>query len=139
MKSIPLLTLLACSFIAFSAQAAPTVDDLAKFVAGLPVKDADLAAREKDASWINYSAELNKKWAKMDERQLAHVRSWASGNSDIARVSGTVYYMFSGPDFLYARTFFPKASTYILCGTEPVGSVPRHHQDAAELRRRRSQ
>ncbi len=32
--------------------------------------------------------------------------------------------MFSGPDFLYARTFFPNASTYILCGTEPVGSVP---------------
>ncbi len=60
----------------------------------------------------------------MDERQLAHVRSWARGNSEISHVSGTVYYMFSGPDFLYARTFFPNASTYILCGTEPVGSVP---------------
>jgi hypothetical protein len=60
----------------------------------------------------------------MDKRQLAHVRSWVAANSEVARVSGTVYYMFSGPDFLYARTFFPNASTYILCGTEPVGSVP---------------
>ena len=124
MKSIPLLTFLACVFLAFSAQGAPSPDDLAKFVAGLPVKDADLAAREKDAWWTKYSAELDKKWANMDQRQLEHVRSWARGNSDVARVSGTVYYMFSGPDFLYARTFFPNASTYILCGTEPVGSVP---------------
>jgi hypothetical protein len=35
-----------------------------------------------------------------------------------------MYYMFSGPDFLYANTVFPNASTYILCGTEPVGQVP---------------
>jgi len=124
MKSIPLLTPLACLFVALSAQAAPTFDDLAKFVAGLPVKDAELSAREKDASWANYSAELNKKWARMDERQLTHVRAWARGNSEVSHVSGTVYYMFSGPDFLYARTFFPNASTYILCGTEPVGTVP---------------
>jgi hypothetical protein len=32
--------------------------------------------------------------------------------------------MFSGPDFLYASAFFPNAPTYILCGMEPVGSVP---------------
>ncbi len=32
--------------------------------------------------------------------------------------------MFSGPDFLYANTFFPSASTYIFCGLEPVGPVP---------------
>ena len=35
-----------------------------------------------------------------------------------------MYYMFSGPDFLYANAFFPNASTYILCGTEPVGPIP---------------
>src|SRR5438270_11781365 len=38
--------------------------------------------------------------------------------------SGTMYYMFSGPDFLYAYTFFPNANTYILAGLEPVGQVP---------------
>jgi hypothetical protein len=35
-----------------------------------------------------------------------------------------MYYMFSGPDFLYAYTFFPNANTYILAGLEPVGQVP---------------
>ncbi|MDP9005280.1 MAG: hypothetical protein M3N12_10895, partial [Verrucomicrobiota bacterium] len=35
-----------------------------------------------------------------------------------------MYYMFSGPDFLYAHAFFPNANTYILAGLEPVGQVP---------------
>ena len=36
----------------------------------------------------------------------------------------TVFYMFSGPDFLYANQFFPNARTYILAGTEPIGPLP---------------
>jgi len=32
-------------------------------------------------------------------------------------------YMFSGPDFLYATSFFPNASTYVLAGLEPVGEI----------------
>jgi hypothetical protein len=32
--------------------------------------------------------------------------------------------MFSGPDFLYADTFFPRARTYVFCGIEPVGAPP---------------
>jgi hypothetical protein len=124
MKRTSLLTILALCLRAITTVAAPTVDDLAKFVSGLPAKDPGLAALEKEGWWNTYSQELNKKWQRMDERQLQHVRGWARGNPAVSRVSGTVYYMFSGPDFLYARTFFPNASTYILCGTEPVGSVP---------------
>src|SRR5208283_4905859 len=36
----------------------------------------------------------------------------------------TMLYMFSGPDFLYATSFFPTASTYVLAGLEPVGEIP---------------
>ena len=35
-----------------------------------------------------------------------------------------MFYMFSGPDFLYADAFYSKASTYVLSALEPVGSVP---------------
>ena len=35
-----------------------------------------------------------------------------------------MFYMFSGPDFLYADAFFPDASTYVLAGLEPVGQIP---------------
>ena len=35
-----------------------------------------------------------------------------------------MFYMFSGPDFLYADAFFPNATTYVLSALEPPGSVP---------------
>lgn len=124
MKPILLLIVLALFAGPLAAHSQPSADDIAKFVAGLPARDPGLEALEKESWWMSYAAELDRKWARMDERQLAHVREWARGNAEVSRVSGTVYYMFSGPDFIYARTFFPNASTYILCGTEPVGSVP---------------
>ena len=117
--------LLVASFCAAPLlHAAPSANDLARFVAGMPVQDGALAARGNESGWSNYAQELEKKWTRMDQRQLVHARGWALGNSEVSRVSGTVFYPFSGPDFLYAQTFFPNASTYILCGTEPVGSVP---------------
>ena len=54
--------------------------------------------------------------------QLSKVREFSkkylSDNHD------TMLYMFSGPDFLYATSFFPNASTYVLAGLEPLGAVP---------------
>jgi hypothetical protein len=38
--------------------------------------------------------------------------------------SPVLFYMFSGPDFLYASAFFPKASTYVMSGLEPLGPIP---------------
>jgi len=35
-----------------------------------------------------------------------------------------MFYMFSGPDFLYANAFFPRASTYVLSGLESSGPIP---------------
>ena len=35
-----------------------------------------------------------------------------------------MFYMFSGPDFLYANAFYPKASTYVLAALEPPGAAP---------------
>jgi hypothetical protein len=35
-----------------------------------------------------------------------------------------MFYMFSGPDFLYADAFYSKASTYVLSALEPTGPIP---------------
>lgn len=68
---------------------------------------------------------MDKAWKTKDYFQLSPIASWMSSHADeYYRSTGTMYYMFSGPDFLYAYTFFPNASTYILAGLEPVGQVP---------------
>src|ERR1019366_6731165 len=55
-------------------------------------------------------------------RQLSKIRAWAGTNLNASRPA--VFYMFSGPDFLYADAFYSKATTYVLSGLEPVGSIP---------------
>ncbi|WP_022721332.1 hypothetical protein, partial [Rhodopseudomonas sp. B29] len=44
--------------------------------------------------------------------------------SHLAAPRPAMYYMFSGPDFLYANAFYPAATTYVLSALEPVGNVP---------------
>ncbi len=75
--------------------------------------------------WIVHSEELDRAWSERTNRQLAAIAGWAPNNLGRAyESSGTMFYMFSGPDFLYAHAFFPDAHTYILAGNEPVGPLP---------------
>ena len=61
-------------------------------------------------------------FAREESVQLTKVREFSKKYLTDKR--DTMLYMFSGPDFLYATSFFPNASTYVLAGLEPVGSVP---------------
>ena len=121
-----LTTLLAALALAAPlARAAQSPDEAARFLAGLPVREADLAALAAQPAWAAHAEKLGRAWTRMDERQLVKVRAWAATTMPEANRSNTaVFYFFSGPDFLYAQTFFPNSANYILCGTEPVGTVP---------------
>jgi hypothetical protein len=116
----PLLLLAASAF----AQQPPTLDDSAKFLAGLPVK-GPLEPLMQNEAWINHAVALDKAWQKKEYHQLEPIRGFMADNaSEYYNSTNTAYYMFGGPDFLYAHAFFPNANTYILAGLEPVGQVP---------------
>src|SRR5882762_10858783 len=100
------------------------LDETAYFLAGLPV-NGRLAPLMQTAAWQAHAAALDKSWQSKDHFQLVPIAAWMSAHAgDYYRSSNTMYYMFGGPDFLYAYTFFPNANTYILAGLEPVGQVP---------------
>ena len=102
---------------------AVTADDTARFLAGLPVSsNSPLAAFTSDPVWLSHARNLNSIFAREESAQLSKVRDFSE--KYLTEKHDTVFYMFSGPDFLYATSFFPKASTYILAGLEPVGPVP---------------
>jgi hypothetical protein len=106
------------------AQNGASLDDTARLLAGLPVT-GPLAAFTQDQRWQGHAAALEKAWKTKEYFQLGPIATWMSSHaSEYYQSTGTMYYMFSGPDFLYAYTFFPNASTYILAGLEPVGQVP---------------
>jgi len=106
------------------AESAASLDDTARLLAGLPVT-GPLAAFTQDSRWQGHAAAMDKAWKTKEYFQLGPIATWMSSHADeYYRSAGTMYYMFSGPDFLYAYAFFPNASTYILAGLEPVGQVP---------------
>jgi hypothetical protein len=123
LKRIVLLLSLVLSVQAPAAD--PTADATAKFLAGMPIKGTPLDSYSTEPAWVAHAKEFNRAWDRLDKEQLAKVRAWApEALGPSHKDTGTMFYMFSGPDFLYANAFFPEASTYILCGIEAVGSVP---------------
>ncbi len=107
------------------ARAASTVtaDDTARFLAGMaPSADSPLMPLTRDPAWQRHAKFFDGAFAQLEQRQLSKIRAWADVN--LAAPRPTMFYMFSGPDFLYANAFYSKASTYVLAALEPVGSVP---------------
>jgi len=100
-----------------------SIDDTARFLAGMPPSpDSPLTPLTKDPAWQHHARSFDAAFAQLDQRQLSRIRAWAEAN--LAAPKPTMFYMFSGPDFLYADAFYPHATTYVLSALEPPGSVP---------------
>ncbi len=106
------------------AQEPAALADQARFLAGMPVRGTTLEERAGGEAWATHATAMDKAFNHQEQRQIARVREWAKANIPGAGSTQTAYYMFSGPDFLYANAFYPDSKTYILCGTEPIGNVP---------------
>ena len=108
-------------------EAAP--NDMARFLAGLPpAEGSPLAEAARQPAWRRHAEAMDAAWANIEKRQLSNIRAWTA--AELTSPSPVLYYMFSGPDFLYADAFFPTATTYVMAALEPSGPAP-------ELRRQR--
>jgi len=131
LSTVPRLFAAALFAIVVALPAAParsaetaTPDDTARFLAGLPpAPDSPLAALAKNPEWAQHAHFFDSIFSREDANTLSKVRAFAKEH--LPQHSDTMLYMFSGPDFLYATSFFPAASTYVLSGLEPVGDVPQ--------------
>jgi hypothetical protein len=109
----------------FGAEAADAVsaDDTARFLAGMmPSADSPLMPLTRDPAWQRHARFFDSAFGQLEQHQISKIRSWADAN--LAAPKPTMFYMFSGPDFLYADAFYSKATTYVLSALEPPGSVP---------------
>src|SRR5271154_6346713 len=101
-----------------------TPQDTARFLAGLlPAPDSPLAVLAKSPSWQDHARAFNSIFDQEDKTTLSKARAFSAAH--LTEHHDTMLYMFSGPDFLYATSFFPHASTYVMAGLEPVGDVPQ--------------
>ena len=88
----------------------------------MPSANSPLMPLTKDPAWQRHAKFFDTAFAQLEQRQLSKIRAWSETN--LAAPRPTMFYMFSGPDFLYANAFYSKATTYVLSALEPPGSVP---------------
>ena len=98
-------------------------NDVARYFAGMPISaDLPIAKYTRDAAWQQHAHSFDSAWKELEQRQLSKVRAWSEAH--LKDRQPTLFYMFSGPDFLYADSFFPDATTYVMAGLEPTGPIP---------------
>lgn len=100
--------------------------DTAKLLAGIEVdSQSTLAKVQQNQGWNFHKNYYQNAWSRLENQQLAKVRKWTDTElKEINAKSPSVFYPFSGPDFLYSYSLFPQAKEMVLIGLEPVGSVP---------------
>jgi hypothetical protein len=106
-----------------AAECNPSYNDYALFIAGIPNQQSPLAAHENQPAWAKYARFISQSWERFDKQHLASMRTWASQELGTA-ATPTVFYPFSGPDFVNMYTLFPHAKTYLMIALEPVGEMP---------------
>jgi hypothetical protein len=121
--TVLIMLLLALSAAHAPSSEAPTANDTARFLAGLPPSTSSpLVALTKDPAWLSHARYFDSVFASEETAHLSKIRQFSK--EYLTDKQDTMLYMFSGPDFLYATSFFPNASTYVLAGLEPVGMIP---------------
>ncbi|MDB5233986.1 MAG: hypothetical protein JWR44_979, partial [Hymenobacter sp.] len=100
--------------------------DIALFLGGeQPSQHSNLTQLAAQPAWQAFAKDQDKSWANYGATHTTRMTKWASTElEEVHRNSPTVFYPFSGPDFLNVFTMFPTSQTYVLMGLEPVGSVP---------------
>ncbi len=98
-------------------------DDFAKFIAGSEGRsESELKALESSETWQEYRMNLDNLWYKTNDK-LPAIKEWTAKElSDANSSGGTLFYPFSGADFLHADLFFPEHDHIVMMALEPVGN-----------------
>lgn len=103
-----------------------SLTDIGLLLAGMPVYGDSVCLNiQKTQVWQEHQQAMTALFMKAEGKNLKSMRAWAETELPEGRdSSATLWYAFSGPDYLYANTFFPAAKKYVMFGLEPIGKVP---------------
>lgn len=108
---------------ALTAAPFDSVNDAARYLAGLPSLGKGGSPARRSAAWQEHSREMDNLFTHFARAEERPISSWRKGA--LWGVPGrTLFYPFGGPDYLFAHAFFPEASTCILVGLEGADPLP---------------
>jgi len=98
---------------------------IASVLAGVKGTAGSLSNFLDSSAWKENASFIDSSWAKLERARLGKMRTWRDKEfTTISQNEKTLFYPFSGPDFLTAYTFFPNVEKYVMLGLEPVGKLP---------------
>jgi hypothetical protein len=112
LKHLPLLAPVILHLVASTLSAAPDTASLALSYAGIDSKsDNPTPTNPAEKAWQSYEKSIG-----------VPLRKWAA--EELApKKGGTVFYPFSGPDFVSVAQMFPEADRYIMVAIQPAGPI----------------
>jgi len=101
------------------------LDDTARFLAGMPGgSGSPLSAARQSEAWQRFSRNMDELWRRFSVQRQPRIAGFSRSELGGLRSGPAIWYPFSGPDVLFAETFFPGASHYELCGLESCEMLP---------------
>ena len=101
------------------------LDALGLFMAGLEQQDSNsFTLLQKEKIWREYKASTDSSWKRVYRERLGKMETWQKENL-ASRLNDTlsVFYPFSGPDFLHAYFLYPTSKEFILVALEPIDAA----------------
>jgi len=101
-------------------------NDIARYLGGLKLNEkSELTEATKSPAWLTYCKYSDSSWIKLERKRLKLMGEWSQKEiPDLYKDVKTLFYPFSGPDFVHVNALFPNAQKYILFGLEPIGTIP---------------
>lgn len=107
---------------------APKLNDslnaIASLIAGQWQTGQAFEATGMSVVYKTYAANMNKRWRLFDSTRIKVLDDFRKRELAEVKNKGTLFYPFSGPDYLYPGVFFPDCKKIIMLGLEPVGTMP---------------
>ncbi len=87
--------------------------------------DGAYKALEADSMWTAQKRNFDKTWATATGKRFAAMNKWQKEEfTPKIQPAQTLFYPFSGPDYLHAYHLYPQATRIVMLGLEPVGKLP---------------
>lgn len=108
-----------------------SLNALVNITAGILDSDNLFQWVKETEDFKTFQSSFEEKWQTFSDTRIKKLEEFKKAEIDeLVKPQKTLFYPFSGPDILYAQTFFPEAERYVMLGLEPVGSLPNFKENA---------
>lgn len=102
-------------------------NEFGRFYAGLEQhENSSIKYIDTNKVWLKHKDSFTRFWDSATTTRINPITQFARSDMKVLGDSvKSLFYPFSGPDFLHANIFFPNAEKIVMLGLERVGNVPK--------------